>query len=697
MKVLIVESPAKAKKIQSFYKNEIKVVSSCGHINNLDCNKLDLMINNNFEPIYKYTDDKKKIISQLKKYKNEDIILAADNDREGDAIAWHVGNIYKLNYNNKNRILFNEISKKAIDKSLNNLMKLNINSVNSQRARQLIDLIIGYKLSPLLWKHIKTDIKGLSAGRVQSCLLNIINMKNVEIDEYLKNPKYNNNLTGEFNNSDINIKCDFTFSENNITFDLIKEICNILKDNKIFSVSDNEIKKEKKYSPPPFITSTLQQCSQKELGFSVKMTMNIAQKLHENGEITYHRTDSTFISDEFKELLNKHIIDNYGMKYYENKKQKSIKGAQEAHEAIRVIDLNKSLTVDHNGVNYTEVDHKLYNLIKKRTIISHMKPAIYDVNIIKLSNDYMDNYGYFKSKIKSLYFDGFLKYDNKEHETIDFKVYKNIKEYNLKSCIYKYKISEPPQLYTESTIVKELERSGVGRPSTYASLIETLYNRKYTVSKDIPESKKFATVIKLNENNKIEEIQEEYIVPKQKNKIIITDLGKIVLEYLSKYFENIINPIYTSEIENDLDKITNGEIEWINIIKKIYDSFIHIVIEQMGNVKTKYNSGIVIGKIKNKEIKLLNGQYGYYINYNNKNKNIKSYLEWRKKEKDDLTIEDCKTIIKYPKKIGTHNKKSINICIGKYGYYMEYNKKFYKIPQDENKWDLELLKRKIKV
>ena len=309
----------------------------------------------------------------------------------------------------------------------------------------------------------------------------------------------------------------------------------------------------------------------------------------------------------------------------------------------------------------------------------------------------MDKFGYFKSKIKSLYFDGYLKYDNKEKEIIDLDIYKDIKEYNLVSCIYKYKIVEPPQLYTEATIVKELERSGVGRPSTYASLIDTLYNRKYIVSKDIPENKKLATIIKLNENNILEEIEEEYTISKQKNKIIITDLGILVLEYLSKYFENIINPVYTSEIENDLDKITKGEVEWIGIIKKVYDSFISIVIEQMGNIKTQCTSGIVIGKIKNKEIKLLNGPYGYYINYNNKNKNIKSYLEWKKKEKDDLTIEDCKTIVKYPKKIGTHNKKSINICIGKYGYYMEYNKKFYKIPQDENKWDLELLKRKIKV
>ena len=425
--------------------------------------------------------------------------------------------------------------------------------------------------------------------------------------------------------------------------------------------------------------------------------MNIAQKLYDNGLITYHRTDNTFISDDFKEKLKTNIKENYGNNYYENKKEKSVKGSQEAHEAIRVTDLEKILTVDQNNINYTEVDHKLYNLIKKRTIISHMKPAIYDVIIIELSNNLMNKFGYFKSKIKSLYFDGYLKYDNKEKEIIDLDIYKDIKEYNLVSCIYKYKIVEPPQLYTEATIVKELERSGVGRPSTYASLIDTLYNRKYIVSKDIPENKKLATIIKLNENNILEEIEEEYTVSKQKNKIIITDLGILVLEYLSKYFENIINPVYTSEIENDLDKITKGEVEWIGIIKKVYDSFISIVIEQMGNIKTQCSSSIVIGKIKNKEIKLLNGPYGYYINYNNKNKNIKSYLEWKKKEKDDLTIEDCKTIVKYPKKIGTHNKKSINICIGKYGYYMEYNKKFYKIPQDENKWDLELLKRKIKV
>ena len=698
MKVIIVESPAKAKKIQSFYKTDIKVISSCGHINNLDCKKLDEMIDNNFEPIYTVFSDKKKIIVELKKYIKNEIILAADDDREGDAIAWHIGNIYKLKYNQNNRITFNEISKKAIDKSLENPKTLNINSVNSQRARQLIDLIIGYKLSPLLWKHIKTDSKGLSAGRVQSCLLNIIHEKNKEIEEYLENPKYSHNLNGIFLSNDIDIKSEFVFTNKTIDSELVKSICNILLENRKFKVKNLNKKKEKKYSPPPLITSTLQQSAQKELGFPVKMTMNIAQKLHDNGLITYHRTDSTFISNDFKELLKKNIREKYGNEYYENKKEKSIKGAQEAHEAVRVTNLDVVISKDQYGINYSEVDHKLYNLIKKKTIISHMKPAIYDVLNIELFNDLMNIYGYFKSKLKSLYFDGYLKYNDTPSidKEIDLDIYEKINEYELKSCIYKYKIVEPPQLYTESTIVKKLESSGVGRPSTYANLIETLYNRKYTISTDIDEITKSCSIIELNENNEIIEKIEEYTIPKQKNKILVTELGVKVLEYLSKYFINILNPVYTSEIENDLDKITNGEIEWISVIKKVYDSFIGIVIEQMGDYKMVKDNRKVIGKLKGKEIYLMNGQYGDYINYNNKNKNIKSYLEWKKIDKEKLTIEDCNIIIKYPKKIATHNKKNMNICIGKYGYYMEYNKKFIKIPQDENKWDIELLKRKIK-
>ena len=254
-----------------------------------------------------------------------------------------------------------------------------------------------------------------------------------------------------------------------------------------------------------------------------------------------------------------------------------------------------------------------------------MKPAIYDVLNIELFNDLMNIYGYFKSKLKSLYFDGYLKYNDSVsiEKKIDLDIYEKINEYELKSCIYKYKIVEPPQLYTESTIVKKLESSGVGRPSTYANLIETLYNRKYTISTDIDEITKSCSIIELNENNEIIEKIEEYTIPKQKNKILVTELGVKVLEYLSKYFINILNPVYTSEIENDLDKITNGEIEWISVIKKVYDSFIGIVIEQMGEYKMVKDNRKVIGKLKGKEIYLMNGQYGDYINYNNKNKNIK--------------------------------------------------------------------------
>ena len=370
MSLLIVESPAKAKKIQSFFKGNVIVRSSFGHINGLDTTKLEKMISDGFEPIYKNTNN--KAIQSLKSVKCNRIILAADDDREGDAIAWHTGNLFKLDYTQNNRIKFNEISKRAIQNALNNPGKLDLNSVNAQRARQFIDLMIGYKLSPLLWKHIQTDKRGLSAGRVQSCLLYILQQHGETIKNH--QPEYSYKMNTDLNHDDINLNSEFQFEKKEITDDTIKEIMNYIINERDCIVTHRKKTEVKQYSQPPLITSTLQQSAQSEFGFPVKMTMSIAQKLYENGKITYHRTDSTFISEDFKKTLQSKIVNDYGKEYYMNRGIKKVKGSQEAHECIRPTNLTINL-----DDTYKPHDIKLYNMNRDKTIMSHMKPALFDV------------------------------------------------------------------------------------------------------------------------------------------------------------------------------------------------------------------------------------------------------------------------------------------------------------------------------
>ncbi len=691
---IIVESPVKAKKIKSFYKNEnVEVKASFGHICDLDKKILSIDTDNDFKPNYVISDDKRKVIKELKqKPKKYKYLLAADDDREGEAIAWHCSRILKIDINENNRIKFNEITKKAIDKSFQNIGKIDMDSVNSQQARRIIDRLFGYKLSPLLWKNIITDKRGLSAGRVQSCLLNILNEHQENIKKFKSEINFETNAL--FKNKDINLDTVFIFKNKNITIEIIKLLFDKLKDNKVFKVKNIKEKKEKKYAPPPFITSTLQQSAQNTYGFSVKQTMNIAQKLFDNGKITYMRTDSVFICKEFKETLKEHIIDKYGDKYYKNySSKKKVKGAQEAHEAIRPTNIKNVL-----NDKYTDCDKKLYNLILKRTIVSHMSDSIYDVLLIDLENENIDKYGYFTGKLKTLYFDGFLKYDNKEIKKENIEIYKNIKDYELDSIISKSVESKPPQYLNESSIVKKLESSGIGRPSTYSSIINTLYNRDYTIVKDIDEIKKEQLYVKMDNKNKITEDKENIIIPKQSKRIVVTELGIKVLDYLLKHFTHIINAEFTSLIEEDLDRISKKQLDWIDVIRKVYDSFSDIVDKQL-SIKTENkseNSGIII-KYKNKDIVLYeNGKFGPFIKYENKNYSIGNYLKMNNKSVKELDSDDFCEIIKYPLKKGKYKKKDIYIVIGPYGYYMKYNNKNYKISQNKREWTKEYILDKIK-
>lgn len=675
--LLITESPAKAKKIKSFLSNEYQTKSSCGHIVDLEKKKLSIDVTNDFKPTYKVLSDKKDIVKELKLHsQGKQVILAADDDREGEAIAWHCANILNVDVSQKNRIVFREISKQAILKSLKSPQTININEVNSQQTRRIIDRLIGFKLSPCLWKHIKTKESGLSAGRVQSALLNLLHLRETYIDNY--DPDISLDIKGQF--TDLK-ESEFIFStideSIDIDSDFIKRLFHLFSTERTFKVIQSKESKDKSYPPKPFITSTLQQSAQNELGLNVKTTMDIAQKLYEAGHITYMRTDSTFISKEFQNILQNHITETFDESYYKIPNEKKVKGAQEAHEAIR--------PTSFEDPSLDGLQLKVYNFIKKRTIISHMKPAEYKVFTIKLQNDTTKQFGYFLSKYKLLSYPGYLIYtkqsnDVNKNENMSFQ-----EEYILESCFSSEKEETKPQLYNESSIVKLLEDTGIGRPSTYANIISTLSNRKYTVQDSIKMDDRSEEIITLFKDNTINESTKLIQGNTSKSRIILTPLGKNVLSYLQTHFMNILDPKFTSAVENDLDLIATGKVNHIEIIRKVYNSFIDIVDTQMG-MKSIKQSLKVLGEKSGKIISIGKGKYGVYLQVETKkgekkNSSIEKYLEMIRKDETNVSFQECVNFLKYPRSI----TDDINIHIGPYGYYMRHSGRNYKLPNDTQK------------
>jgi len=618
--IIIVESPTKAKKIQKYFKDGTIVLSSCGHINNLAQKNLGIDIDKKFKPTYEYLKDKKDVIKQLKERSlDKKVILAADDDREGDAIAWHCGNLLKVDFKKKNRIIFREINETSVKKSLTNIHKINMNSVYSQQARQIIDKLIGFKLSPLLWENIQTDQKGLSAGRVQSTLLLILKNLEDSIQNFESTSKYNYNAEFLYSNSKINCQLILKDSSSSPI-----DILTSLQKNKKYNIISIKEKNINDYPPKPLITTTLQQEAYNTFGFSIKKTMMIAQKLFENGKITYMRTDSTFISEEFKRLLETYINDQYTSEYYNDPKEKmkKVKGAHQLNE------------------KYSEDDKKLYQMIKKRTIMSHMKPAIYNQMTFRLSNKQLTKIGIFEGKHKNLIYDGYLKY-NKIQLTdkldIDSKT-----QFSLDVAECKETFTNPPGYYNESSLVKKLETSGIGRPSTYASIVSTLYNRNYTIVKNIDPIERSIEKYTLCSDNEIIRKQMNEKSSIQKNKILLTPLGHQVLQYLLTHFDNIINIQFTSIVESDLDLISEGSLIWHEVVQKVYNSFYQKVDRLL---KNKPFPEINLGKYKNKKVLLKKGPYGPYINWNKKNKNIGKIVTRNNLELNSIKLKDIQFML----------------------------------------------------
>ncbi len=674
--LVIVESPAKAKTISKFLGSEYQVMSSYGHIRDLPKNKLNIDIQNNFEPNYQISDDKKKIVSQLKKEsKNKKVWLASDEDREGEAIAWHLTKALGIDDNLQNRIVFHEITKSAIQNALLNPRKLDLNLVNAQQARRVLDRLVGYELSPVLWKKIKP---GLSAGRVQSVAVRLIVDREREINNFKRSSSFKLSAIFTIDNLDfkaeLNKKIDSYQNAKKYINDLI---------NSTFQVKDISSKPSFRNPAAPFTTSTLQQEASKKLGYPVKYTMSIAQKLYENGYITYMRTDSTNLSNEAIENTKEYIIKNFGPKYLNLRvyKTKDL-NAQEAHEAIRPTNVQLK-EVPNESLN------KIYQLIRNRLLASQMTRSESSKNEIDIQISNKNEL--FVAKGEVMTFDGFLKvYGTSPEDKLLPKL--NIKQ-ELKPILIEANenFSKPPARYTEASLVKKLEELGIGRPSTYAPTISVIQNRGYIEKKDIEGIEQSAKSIILK-NNKIEELIQEIILGNDSNKLFPNPIAELTTDFLVEYFPEVVNYEFTARVEEDFDKIANGKTQWQNIIKDFYEE----LKPQINKIETIPRKDIskmrLIGNDPktNEPIYSRLGRYGPMLQKGDADdeKDIKpSFAPLPKNTTlDSVSLEQALEAFKLPRLVGkTKDNLEIKANIGRFGPYLQIDNMFVSIKEYDPK------------
>jgi DNA topoisomerase-1 len=563
--LVIVESPGKIKKIQSFLGKDYKVVASYGHIRDLAKGNKGIDKTNNFEPKYIVSSEKKDVVKGLKKLaqKAETVWLAGDNDREGEAISWHVKEVLNLPDSKTKRIIFTEITKNAIQRAIENPVQLDSNLVNAQQARRVLDRLVGFDLSPLLWKKVKPN---LSAGRVQSVALRIVVEKEKEIQTFKTSSDFKVNGNFKHKEEDVKAVLNKRF-KNKSDSKAFLEKCKTSK----FTVESVEKKPGKKTSPAPFTTSTLQQAASSRLGFSLSRAMSAAQSLYEGGYITYMRTDSVVLSEDALNSIEKEIKTKYGAKYSNRKKYKSkSKGAQEAHEAIRPVYMDKEIAGDSADCK------RLYELIWKRTMASQMSDA--KVERTTVTTKISKTNEKFVTKGEVVTFDGFLKLytpdsnDNDGDESGILPDFTVGDELGVVDIVAAQSFKKPPTRYSESNIVKKLEDLGIGRPSTYASIISTIQNRKYVEIKDVESVEKTVDKLTLYKG----EISEESKTEKyggEKKKLVPSEIGIMVTDYLIGAFESVMDYNFTANVENDFDEIAKGNSVWQEVIKNFYEPF----------------------------------------------------------------------------------------------------------------------------
>ena len=687
--LVIVESPAKAKTIEKFLGSDYQVESSYGHIADLPSKEIGVDVENGFKPKYEVSADKKALVTKLKGLakKAEMVWLASDEDREGEAISWHLAEELHLDKSKTKRIVFHEITKNAILKAIDNPREIDYNLVNAQQARRVLDRLVGYELSPVLWRKIKG---GLSAGRVQSVSVRLVVERERDIQNFNAVATYS--VVAEFTN-ETGKAFKAKLPKN---FNTKKEAEDFLNKNvgSAYKVSDLETKPTKKSPTGPFTTSTLQQEAARKLYLPVGITMQLAQRLYEAGLITYMRTDSVNLSKDAMDAAQAEIIKSYGKEFskprtFTNKS----KGAQEAHEAIRPTDMSR------HTVNIDRDQARLYDLIWKRTLASQMSDAQLERTNVKIE---ANNHGeIFTASGEVLLFEGFLKvylegHDDDEEEQEGMLPAMKVNEKLLNNYITATeRYSRAPARYTEASLVKKLEELGIGRPSTYAPTISTIINRNYVEKGNLEGQERNYTQLTLQANKLGEKLLKEN-TGSDKGKLVPTDIGTIVTDFLVKNFGNILDYNFTAKVEQDFDEIAEGNVDWSVMMKEFYDQFHPTVKDVEANAERESGERILgTDPASGKPVSVRLGKFGPMAQIGDAEDEEKKFASLMNEQNiGTITLEEALNLFLLPKNLGIYNEEEVEVSNGRYGPYIRHGAAFVSLPRGENPLDVDFNRAK---
>jgi DNA topoisomerase-1 len=691
--LVIVESPAKAKTLEKFLGEDYKVLSSYGHIRDLKKNEFSVDLNN-FTPQYEIPEEKAVLVKQLRTAasKADTVWLASDEDREGEAISWHLAQVLGLNVEQTKRIVFHEITKTAILEAIKHPRHIDINLVNAQQARRVLDRIVGFKLSPVLWRKVKP---ALSAGRVQSVAVRLIVEREREVENFKAESSYK--VTAVFVSDKAELKAEF--SQRFATQEEARAFLESCQGRQ-FVISDISKKPMQRVPAPPFTTSTLQQEAARKLGFSVAQTMSVAQRLYEAGIITYMRTDSVNLSTLCLNACKKEIEGTLGSKYAKRRQyQTRSKGAQEAHEAIRPTDM------EQHEIQGTMPERRLYDLIWKRTIASQMADAELEKTIITIqpADGKEKSDANFVATAEIVTFDGFLRVYRESHDdenveenettTIDEKLTEG-QLLNYKEIQATERFSQCPLRYTEASLVKKLEELGIGRPSTYAPTISTIQQREYVQKGDKKGEKRVFKSLTLKAGKDIKESEKSEVVGNEKGKLLPTDTGTVVNDFLVANFENIVNVNFTADVEKEFDEIAEGKENWQQAMADFYEKF-EPQCEKVLQERSEHKAGervLGLDPKSGKEVSVKIGRFGPVVQIGSASDDEKPRFAQLSQGQSlqTITLEEALELFKLPRELGSYEGESVSIGTGRFGPYVLHNKQYVSIPKDIDPMTMQL-------
>ena len=694
--LLIVESPAKAKTIEKILGEDFEVRSCYGHIRDLEKSEMGIDLKNKFSPRYAVPSDKEKVVKDLKSMakKAKEVWLASDEDREGESISWHLAEVLGLDPKKTKRIVFHEITAPAIKKAVDNPRFINMDLVDAQQARRILDRIVGFELSPVLWRKIGMQ-KSLSAGRVQSVAVRLIAEREREINQFLPESVFK--ISALFTAPDINkkkVKFKAEGPQKLATGSAAEKFLNECKGAK-YTVKDISIKDGKRTPSAPFTTSTLQQEASRKLGYSVSKTMLLAQKLYESGKITYMRTDSISLSETAVDAIKAEINSSFGAKYYQPRKFKNKnENAQEAHEAIRPTYMNES-KVDDADLN------RLYELIWKRTIASQMSDAQFEKTVAKI--EVSTNKEILSASGEVMKFDGFLKVylesnDDEDDTTAEGEesllpplAVGQVLDFIEMTGLERF--SRPGARYTEASLVKKLEELGIGRPSTYAPTISTIMKRNYVEKREKEGIKRNFQVLSLNNKDEITTVTSSEITGAEKNKLSPTDLGLVVTDFLKLHFSKVMDFNFTAKIEGEFDEIAAGKLLWSDMLASFYEPF-HTTIEHtLENAeRAKGERELGFDPVSGKKLITRMGRYGPMVQIGHQDEEEKPRFAKLKASQsiETISFEEALELFKLPRTLGQFEEEDVSVNIGRFGPYAAHAKKFYSLNKEMDPYTVTL-------